>query len=430
MSEEIISVGLDIGTTKIVAIVGRKDKNGEVEILGKGQAKSEGLRRGVVNNVKKTTEAIQKAIAEAQDQSGYKIKKVIVGIAGQHIDSMQHSAFLTKKQFFEIDEKDVERLKQQVLYNEKEDIQLEEEQEILHALVQEYKIENETGIIDPVGMQTKRLEADFHIVLAKTSALENIKTCVKRAGLSLVGDMILEPVASASAVLSKEEKEAGVVLVDIGGGTTDIAIFKNEVICHTAVIPFGGNIVTEDIAEGCEVLVKQAERLKVEKGSAWPKELEDHEYTRIEILKGREPKTVHLKTLSEVIYARMQEVFKVVQKEVAKYEENRPKKNKLIAGIVLTGGGAQLQHLDQLVVYVTGMETRKGTPNQYLQDDVSQEYASPIYATAVGLLIQGLKKQMNCCEKIEKKVVNVEPNRSQNIQKNLENTKLKTTKKR
>ena len=236
-----------------------------------------------------------------------------------------------------------------------------------------------------------RLEANFHVVVGQVSSIKNIGRCIKSAGLDL-GNITLEPLASSDAVLSQEEKEAGVALIDIGGGTTDLAIFKDGIIRHTAVIPFGGNVITEDIKEGCSIIEKQAELLKIRFGSAWPGENKDNEIVSIPGLRGREPKEITLKNLSKIIHARVVEIIEQVYLEIKNYGHEEQKK-KLIAGIVLTGGGSQLKHLKQLVEYITGMDTRIGYPNEHLAGDSDSETTSPMYATAVGLVLNSLEGQ-------------------------------------
>ena len=235
-----------------------------------------------------------------------------------------------------------------------------------------------------------RLEANFHVVVGQVASIRNIGRCVKSSGLEL-STVTLEPLASANAVLSQEEKEAGVALIDIGGGTTDLAIFKDGIIRHTAVIPFGGNVITEDIKEGCSIIEKQAELLKIKFGSAWPGENKDNEIVSIPGLRGREPKEITLKNLSKIIHARVVEIIEQAYLEIKNYGHEEQKK-KLIAGIVLTGGGAQLKHLKQLVEYITGMDTRIGFPNEHLAHDNEKELTSPQYATAVGLVMNSLEE--------------------------------------
>lgn len=382
-----IAVGLDIGTTKIVAMVGRKNEYGKVEILSIGKAKSLGVHRGVVNNITQTIQSIQQAVQEAEEASGHKIESVTVGIAGQHIRSLQHSDYITRANSeLVIDEEDIDRLINQV-----HKLVMLPGEEIIHVLPQEYKVDGQAEIKEPIGMYGGRLEANFHVVVGQVSSIRNIARCVQSAGLQLEG-ITLEPLASADAVLSREEKEAGVALIDIGGGTTDLAVFKDGIIRHTAVIPFGGNVITEDIKEGCSIIEKQAELLKIKFGSAWPGENRDNEIVSIPGLRGREPKEITLKNLSKIIHARVEEIVEQVYVEIKNYGHEEQKK-KLIAGIVLTGGGSQLTHLKQLVEYITGMDTRIGYPNEHLAGDSDAEVASPLYATAVGLVMDGLKRQ-------------------------------------
>ena len=384
MKNSNISVGLDIGTTKIVAMVGAKNEFNKVEILGVGKSKSLGVHRGVVNNITQTIQSINQAIEEAKTLSGEVIDEVVVGIAGQHIRSLQHSDYITRPNPQEvISIEDVERLVQQVYK-----LVMLPGEEIIHVLPQEYKVDGQAEIKEPIGMYGGRLEANFHVVVGQVSSIKNIGRCVKSAGLKM-GNITLEPLASSEAVLSQEEKEAGVALIDIGGGTTDLAIFKDGIIRHTAVIPFGGNVITEDIKEGCSIIEKQAELLKIKFGSSWPGENRDSEIVSIPGLRGREPKEISLKTLSKIINARVVEIIEQVFLEIKNYGHDDQKK-KLIGGVVITGGGSQLKHLKQLVEYITGMDTRIGYPSEHLAGDTGNAETSPILATAVGLLMNAL----------------------------------------
>jgi len=386
------SVGLDIGTTKIVAIIGKENEYGKIEILGIGRSKSLGVHRGVVNNITQTIKSIQQAVELAEGNSGLKISSVVVGIAGQHIRSLQHSDYITRAKSEEvINEDDVEKLCNQVYK-----LVMLPGEEIIHVLPQEFKVDGQAEIKQPMGMYGGRLEANFHVVVGQVSSIRNVGRCIKSAGLDL-GNITLEPLASANAVLSQEEKEAGVALIDIGGGTTDLAIFKDGIIRHTAVIPFGGNVITEDIKEGCSIIEKQAELLKIKFGSAWPGENKDNEIVSIPGLRGREPKEITLKNLSKIIHARVVEIVEQVYVEIKNYGHDEQKK-KLIAGIVLTGGGSQLKHLKQLVEYITGMDTRIGYPNEHLAGDSDEEVASPLYATAVGLLMNAVQNKAKARE--------------------------------
>ena len=387
MEQANFSVGLDIGTTKIVAIIGQENEYGKIEVLGIGRSKSLGVHRGVVNNITQTIRSIQQAVEMAEADAGLKIGSVVVGIAGQHIRSLQHSDYITRPNSEEvISEEDLEKLCNQVYK-----LVMLPGEEIIHVLPQEYKVDGQAEIKEPIGMYGGRLEANFHVVVGQVSSIKNIGRCIKSAGLDL-GNITLEPLASSDAVLSQEEKEAGVALIDIGGGTTDLAIFKDGIIRHTAVIPFGGNVITEDIKEGCSIIEKQAELLKIKFGSAWPGENKDNEIVSIPGLRGREPKEITLKNLSKIIHARVVEIVEQVYLEIKNYGHEDQKK-KLIAGIVLTGGGSQLKHLKQLVEYITGMDTRIGYPNEHLAGDSDEEIASPLYATAAGLLMNAIENK-------------------------------------
>ena len=386
MNTPTIAVGLDIGTTKIAVLVGQLDSYRKLEILGYGTAPSLGVQRGVVVNITQTIESIKQAIEAAKLDCGFDITGVVVGIAGQHIRSLQHSDYITRVDSEEvIDELDLERLTENV-----HKLAMMPGEEIIHVIPQEYKVDGQGDIKEPCGMYGARLEATFHIVVGQVTSIRNIARCVKSSDLELKA-LNLEPLASAKAVLSQEEKEAGVVLVDIGGGTTDIAIFKDGIIRHTAVIPYGGNIITNDIKEGCSIIEKQAEQLKVKFGSAWPGENKENEIVSIPGLRGRDPKEISLKTLSRIIHARTTEIINAVFTEVKNYGYDQPSR-KLIAGVVITGGGSQLKHVKQLVEYLTGMDTRIGYPYEHLAAlPLDHALNSPMYATAVGLLMKGLE---------------------------------------
>ena len=407
MEKKELYIGLDIGTTKIVAMIGVINEYDKLKIIGVGKSKSLGVHRGVVNNISQTIQSIQSAINEAENNSNEKIDKVIVGIAGQHIRSLQHSDYITRENSDEvIDIQDIERVINQVYK-----LVMMPGEEIIHVLPQEFKIDGQSEIKEPVGMFGGRLEANFHVVVGQVSSIKNIARCVKSSGIDFDG-ITLEPLASADAVLSREEKEAGVALIDIGGGTTDLAIFKDGIIRHTSVIPFGGNIITDDIKEGCSIIEKQAELLKIKFGSAWPGENKDNEIVSIPGLRGRDPKEISLKNLSKIIHARVVEIIEQVYMEIKNYGHEDQKK-KLIAGVVLTGGGSQLKHLKQLVEYVTGMDTRIGLPNEHLAGNNSIEISNPTFATAVGLVMNSMEKRKS--KPLESNLENDE------IEKNYEN---------
>ncbi len=379
MQQDKIVVGLDIGTTKICALVGRKNEFGKLEILGMGKAVSEGVSRGIVLNIDKTVDAIKRAIRQAEEQSGISIGVVNVGIAGQHIKSLQHNGSITRNSHDTIGPDDVNRLTQD-MYR----LVTQPGSQIIHVMPQDYKVDYEEGIADPVGYEGVRLEGNFHIITAQSTAINNINKCVTKAGLE-IADLILEPLASSMSILSEEEKEAGVALIDIGGGTTDLAVFKDGIIRHAAVLPFGGNIITQDIKAGCNVAPGQAEQLKVKFGKAIAAEASDYEIVSIPGLPNRAPKEVSLKNLAYIIEARMSEIMELVYAEIYRMGLH----DKLSAGIVLTGGGSQLQYLEQLTEYITGLDTRIGYPNQHLGKSRIEAVKSPMYATTVGLVLTG-----------------------------------------
>ncbi|MFK7900338.1 MAG: cell division protein FtsA [Cyclobacteriaceae bacterium] len=388
MSDNKIVVGLDIGTTKICVIVGRKNEYGKLEILGMGKAVSDGVIRGMVTNIDKTVNAINKAIQLAEDESGVSIGEVNVGIAGQHIkSSINHGSIMRDSQEDEIGVTDVNRLTQD-MYK----IVTPPGNEIIHVMPQDYTVDFEEGINDPVGMVGMRLEADFHVITAHTTAINNINKCVRRAESSQRGSMeimnlVLEPLASSLAVLSEEEKEAGVAIIDIGGGTTDLAVFHDNIIRHTAVIPFGGNIITSDIKDGCNVLQNQAEQLKMKFGKAISNEASEKDVISIPGLRNRAPKEISVKNLACIIEARMQEIIELIHSEIVRsgYE------NKLAGGLVITGGGSQLKHVRELFEYMTGIDARVGFPNEHLGKSRFDGIKSPSYATGIGLVLSGFR---------------------------------------
>lgn len=375
-------VALDIGTTKVCAIAGRRNQHGKLEILGVGKVNSEGVLRGVVSNIEKTVNAIAEAVAMARRSAGTDFDQVHVGIAGQHIKSLQHRGILMRDSTIgEISQTDIDKL-----ISDMYKLVLPPGDKILHVLPQEYSVDNEQGITDPIGMSGVRLEANFHIITGQITASNNIQRCVERNGLKVI-NMTLEPIASAMAVLSEEEKEAGVALVDIGGGTTDITIFQEGIIRHTAVIPFGGNVITKDVKEGCTVMAQQAEKLKVRFGSALADEVYDNRIITIPGLRGRDHKEVSEKNLARIIQARVEEILDYVVWEIRRSGLER----KLIAGIVLTGGGALLKDIDKLTEFHTGLSTRIGIPIEHLAHGYTEQLSSPIYATAIGLLMKGIE---------------------------------------
>lgn len=382
-SSEIV-VGLDIGTTKIACIVGRKNEHGKIEVIGVGKSESLGVTRGVVANIEKTVQSIKAAVEQAELKSGVEIKVVNVGIAGQHIKSLQHRGMITRSSHEdEISQADIDSL-----VDDMYKLVMMPGEEIIHVLPQDYIVDREQGILDPIGMAGVQLEANFHIITGQVAAGKNIYRCVEKAGLE-VADIILEPLASAEAALSLEEKEAGVALVDIGGGTTDIAIFHEGIIRHTAVIPFGGNVITEDIKEGTTIMKRQAEVLKQKYGTALANKSQENEIVCIPGLRGREPKEISVKNLSNIIQARMEEIIEHIHFEI----KNSGFEKKLIGGVVITGGGSQLKYLPQLFEYVTGMNSRVGYPNEHVSKGIQEDITSPLFATGIGLVMKGYENQ-------------------------------------
>ena len=380
-----IIVGLDIGTTKVSIIIGKRNQFNKIEILATGKSVSSGVSRGIVSNIDKTVGSIKLALEEVKNKNNIEINEVVVGIAGQHIKSLQHRGEIVRDNIdVEIGQEDIDKLKENMFKL----ITIPGE-EVIHVIPQEYTVDGEDGIQDPKGMAGVKLEANFHVITAQVGAVRNIMRCVEKAGLT-PKELILEPFASAIATLDEDELREGVALVDIGGGTTDVAIFLDKIIRHTAVIPFGGNIVTKDIKTGLSILDKQAELLKIKFGSAMYTDDQENVMVSIPGLRGREPKEIAVKNLSEIIGARMKEIIDLVYHEikVSGYE------NKLMTGIVLTGGGSQLKSLQQLVSFITAKETRIGYPNEHLSSESKDLVTSPMFSTGVGLVLKGFENKL------------------------------------
>ncbi len=369
---------IDIGTTKVTAIMTRKNEKGRFEILGLGTAPSTGVKRGVVVNLDETASAINLAVAEAEKQADIPMLEVYTGIASHSIRCLKNSNFKYLENE-EITQADVDYLHEQMARTP-----IDPGEEIIHVFPQSYTVDNETDILKPIGMTGRMLEANFNLVIGKVMAARNISKCIERVELK-VKRLIMEPLASAMAVLTSDEREAGVILVDIGGGTTDIAIYENNIIRHTSVVPFGGNIVTYDIKEGCSILLRQAEALKVQFGSALGELAPDGQTVTIPGISGRDPREISFRNLAYIIEARMEEILEAVNWEI----ENSGCAEKLSAGIVLTGGGAMLQNLSQLIRKKTGYDVRIGLPDQHLDEETESQYLQPEYSTAIGLVIAG-----------------------------------------
>ena len=384
-----IIVGLDIGTTKIACFVGQLNEHGKVVILGSGRSESLGVKRGVVSNIQQTVDSIRRAVDEAERNSGVTIKRVNVGIAGQHIRSHQRNGMITRSNGLqEISQADID-----LLIKQQKDYVNAPGEEIIHVMPQEYTVDGEPGIKEPIGMNGIRLEAMFHVITGQVNAISNIFRCIDIAELE-VDQLILEPLASSAAVLHEDELEAGVALVDIGGGTTDIAIFQDHVIRHTAVIAMGGNIVTEDIRKGCSIMVRQAEKLKQTFGSAIATKMKDNEIVCIPGLRGRPPREISRRNLAAIIEARMMEIIELIHYEI----KNSGHEADLVGGIVLTGGGALLKHVAQLFEYHTGISCRTGYPNEHLAELPDETLTSPSFSTGVGLVLKGYEESEKVTE--------------------------------
>ncbi len=374
-------VALDIGTTKVVAVAGVLTELELIDVLGYGKVQSDGVKRGVVSNIDMTAKAISNAIDMAEKRAKREFQSVYVGIAGQHIKSLHHRGMDRRDD----PEKEISQAEIDKIVNDMYKLGLPPGDKIIHVVPQEYTIDGEEGILEPVGMFGSTIEGNFHVITGKVSAANNILRCIEKAGLE-AKEMVLEPIGSASAVLSKEELKAGVVMVDIGGGTSDVTIFQDGIIRHTAVIPMGGNIITADIKEGCSVMTEQAEKLKIKFGRALSDEIVDNRIITIPGLKGRPPREISELNLARIIQARMEEILDFVIWEIRRsgYE------HKLLAGMVLTGGGALLKDIVALAEYHTGLSTRIGRPTEYLAHQRDTELQSPIYATSIGILRYGL----------------------------------------
>lgn len=383
MNERIVA-GVDIGTTKVCAVVAAADGSDRINVLGVGVAESEGLNRGVVVNIEKTVAAVKQAVHEAERAAGVSVRKVIVGIAGDHVQSFQSRGVITiSNRDGEITQRDVDRLIEDTMH-----VAMPADREILHVIPQEFIVDGQDGVADPVGMSGVRLEANVHIITGLVSAAKNIYRCIDRAGYE-VADIVLEPLASSYAVLHPDEKEVGVALIDIGGGTTDIAVFEDHTIRHTAVIAVAGSKVTDDIRRGLGVMRDQAEKLKCKFGSALVDIVDGDEEIAIPGLGGRPEKTISRSTLAQVIQPRMEEILEIAAIEIKRSGYARH----LAAGIVLTGGGSLIPGTAELAAEVLGMETRIGMP-MGLTGGMVEEVTDPKFATAVGLVFYGLRPEV------------------------------------
>ena len=376
-----IIVGLDIGTTKICAIVGERTEAG-IDIIGIGTTPSSGLRKGVVINIESTVESIKKAVEEAELMAGTEIVSVYCGIAGGHIKGFNSHGVVAVKEK-EVCESDLRRV-----IDAAKAVAIPLDREVIHIIPQEYIIDEQDGIKEPLGMSGVRLEAKVHIVTGAVSSAQNIIKCANRTGLN-VSDIVLQQIASSEAVLSSDEKELGVALIDIGGGTTDIAIFSEGSIVHTAVLALGGNHITNDLAVGLRTPTQEAEQLKIKYGCAMSSMIGKDEMIEVQTVGGRKPRVLSRKLISEIIEPRVEEIFSLVQREIIKsgYEDL------LASGVVLTGGSTLLNGMSELAEMIFDLPIKRGVPKGFggLLDVVN----SPMYSTGVGLVLYGSRNQKN-----------------------------------
>ena len=381
-NEAPIIVGLDIGTTKIAAIAGRKNEYGKLEILGFGRANSNGVQHGQVLNIDQTIKAIHQALQNCYDSNPeLEITEVYVGIAGHHIKSLQTRGDMVRQDA----ETEIQRSEIDQLISNQRKTFIPAGDEIIEVIPQEFHVDNIQNIKDPVGYNGVKVGANFHIITGDRNAIKNIRRAVNRSSLT-TKDLVLQPLASASSVMSDIDMEAGVAILDIGGGTSDLAVFYEGILKHTAVIPFGGENITNDIRLGLGVLKSQAEAMKVQFGSALADEAKANAFITIPGLKGMPAKEISVKNLAQIIQARMSEILDFVSyhlKQIGLDQRN------LNGGVILTGGGSQLKHLIQLTEYTTGLNARIGLPNEHLAPNHIDELKKPMYATCIGLILKG-----------------------------------------
>lgn len=378
-----IIVGLDIGTTKIAAIAGRKNEYGKLEILGFGRASSNNsVQHGQVLNIDNAVSAIKEAMASClATNPSLSIKEVYVGIAGHHIKSLQTRGDLVRQSL----EEEISQLEIDQLVSDQRKTYIPAGDQIIDVIPQEFTIDNFQNIKDPIGHSGVKVGANFHIITGDKYAIRNITRAVNKSGLA-IKDIVLQPLASADAVMCEHDLEAGVAILDIGGGTSDLAVFHEGILKHTAVIPFGGENITADIKTGLSVLKSQAEAMKVQFGSALAQETKTNAIITIPGIRGMQPKQVSVKTLAQIVQARMSEILDFVTYHLKQVGmDNRT----LNGGIILTGGGSQLKHLIQLTEYQTGLNARIGYPVEHLAPGCPEELSKPMYSTCIGLILKG-----------------------------------------
>lgn len=398
-NKENIVVGIDVGTTKIAVFIGQRDSEGKISIIGMGKTESDGVERGVVKNIQQTSTAIKVAVEQAETMANYQVKEVYVGIAGHHIKSLRHRGnIMICEDNHIITMQDVDRLKR-----EQNNLMLAPGEQIIHVVAQSYSVDGDTSTTDPVGRIGKCLEGDFNLITGNVTNIQNIYHSVRLAGYE-VKELVLEPIASAEAVIDATEKDAGICLVDIGGGTTDIAIFKDGILRHTAVVPLAGNVITDDIKEGCSIIKTQAEALKINFGRCLESDNSQNEIISIPGFRGRESREISVQTLASIIKARVKMILDQVQYEIHSTDYDK----RLIAGIVLTGGGAKIKDIVQLTEFITGLDARIGIPNEHLSGTITDEMKHPMHATGIGLVLKGFQNideenmlRGKVCEKAE-----------------------------
>lgn len=400
-TEQPIIVGLDIGTTKIAAIAGRKNEFGKLEIIGFGRANSNGVKHGQVLNIDETIKAIKLALDNCYASNpNLEVSEVYVGIAGHHIKSLQTRGDIVRhNNEEEISQKEVDQLvaDQYKTYIPAGD-------QIIDVIPQEFTVDNFQNIPNPIGYGGVKVGANFHIITGDKNAIRNINRAVEKSGLT-TKDLVLQPLASSAAVMAQEDLEAGVAIVDIGGGTTDLAVFYEGILKHTVVIPFGGENITNDIKTGLGVLKTQAEQMKVQFGSALANEAKANAVITIPGLRGMPPKEISVKNLANIIQARMSEIMDFVTFHLKQVGLDNKALN---GGIVLTGGGSQLKHLIQLTEYTTGLNARIGFPNEHLAPGHIEELAKPTYSTCIGLILKGYSDYEHNRKQFEKGHIKVE----------------------
>ncbi len=417
-----IVVGIDVGTTKIAVFIAEKKENGEIHILGMGRTESQGVERGVVKNIEDTATSIKIAVKKAEEMSGETVDEVYVGIAGHHIRSKQHRGNITiHEEEHIITREDVEKLK-----NEQYAILMANGDQIIDVIPQSYIVDNDSPTLNPIGRIGKCLAGDFHLITGNVTNIQNIYRSVQLAGYK-VKRLVLEPIASAESVVNEEEKDAGICLVDIGGGTTDVAIFHGGIIRHTAVIPLAGNVITDDIKECCSIIRTQAEALKQNFGACLETSTSSNEIISIPGFRGREPKEISVQQLTKVINSRVTMILEQVLYELV----NTGYDKKLIAGVVLTGGGAKIKDIDKYTEFILGLDARVGTPQDHISGTITEEMKHPMHATGIGLILKAIQDidEKQAAEPIEEVVVDQEINIGEDSKPETEDPKPPVAKK-